>query len=70
MGLVRCADQAERSVPLEHREIGIEVVRRGHGVEDEIEPAAVALHLLRVPGDDHLVGAKPPRILRLAQERS
>ena len=47
-------------------QIGIEIVRRRHGVEDEIEPAGVVRHGVGVSGDADLVRAQTLAIGDLA----
>src|SRR6201996_4734477 len=42
--LVGEADEAEGGVELEQREVGVDVVRGGDAVEDEVEAAGVLLH--------------------------
>ena len=50
--LGRGADQGHRAVPLEQLQVGIEVVRRRHGVEDEVEAGAVVhINYTQVPHD-------------------
>ena len=48
MRLGRGTDQGHRAVPLEQLQVGIEVVRCCHGIEDEIELAGMARHGLGV----------------------
>lgn len=55
MWLGRGTDQGHRAIPLEQLQIGIEVVRRRDGVEDEIELAGVARHIVGVGGDTDLI---------------
>ena len=66
-GLGRGTDQGHRAVPLEQLQIGIEVVRRRHGVEDEIELAGEARHGVRVGGDADLVRTQALAIGDLAR---
>src|SRR3712207_8225907 len=44
----RSADEAHRPVPLQEHRIGVEIVRRRDGVEDEVEAAGMGLHLIRI----------------------
>ena len=66
MRLGRGADERHRAVTLEQLQIGIEAVRRRHGVEDEIEPAGVVRHGVGVSGDADLVRAQTLTIGDLA----
>jgi hypothetical protein len=66
---VRCADEGERAVDLEEVEVGVDVVIGGDGVEDEVEAAGVLLHLVRVAGDDDLVGSEAQGIVFFARRR-
>ena len=60
-------DQGHRAIPLEQLQIGIEVVRRRHGVEDEIELAGEARHIVRVGGNADLVRTQSLAIGDLAR---
>ena len=46
-------------------EIGIDVVVSRDGIEDEVEAAGVLCHLVRIAGDDYLVGAKTQSVFLL-----
>ena len=56
--LVGEADEAERAVELEEREVGVDVVRGGDAVEDEVEAAGVLAHGGGIFGEDDFVGAE------------
>jgi hypothetical protein len=57
-GFLGRADQHQVAVALQQVEVGVDVVRGGHGIQDEIEAAGLRRHLGLVLGDDHLVGAE------------
>ena len=52
------ADQHHGGVAFEQRQIGVEIVAGRNGVENEIEAVEVAVHLVAVFRDDHLVSAE------------
>ena len=56
------ADERERTVELQQRQVGVEVVLRGNAVEDEVEGAGVLGHRGRIGGDHDLVGAEAQAI--------
>src|SRR6185437_14171687 len=56
--LLRKADEAERGVELEEREVGVHIVRRGDAVEDEIEAACMTVHGGSVFAEDDFVSAE------------
>ncbi len=60
------AERAQGPVEAERRQVGRQVVRAGHGVEDEVEPPALPGHGLGVGRDHHVVGAEVQHVLRLA----
>ncbi len=62
----RHADEYQRRVEVEQREVGVEVVVGGDRVEDHVEAAGVAGHGVGVLRDDHFVGAQPPPVCDLA----
>ena len=43
-------------------DVGVDVVIRGYGVEDEVKAAGVLLHLVGIAGNDDLIRAKAQRI--------
>src|SRR5918996_3677213 len=67
MRAFRHTDETEYAVALEQLQIPIEAVRRGDGVEDEIELAKVALHLGGIGRNHYVGGAKPPRVTSLCR---
>jgi len=52
------ADQGHGAVALEQVEERIQVVRRGHGVEDEVQAVGDLGHFVRVLRHHHPVGAQ------------
>ena len=60
------ADEDHRAVALQQRRVGVEVVRRGHRVEDQVEADRVLQHRVGILRDDALVGAEALRVVRLA----
>ena len=65
-GLLGGTDEHEVAVPLEKVQVGVDVVRRGDGVEDEVEGARLRGHLGLVGGHDDLVSAEPLPVSDLA----
>ena len=59
------ADQHQRAIALEQRGIGIKVVAGGHGVEDQVEAAAMRLHLRAIARNHHLVRTEVVPVLPL-----
>ena len=62
--LVRRSDEDQRAIALQQREIRVQVVVRGDGIQDEVEAAQMLLHFCFVFGDDDFIGAQSARILR------
>ena len=60
------ADKGKIAVAAKKCNVGVDIVIGGNGVQDEIEAAGVLLHLVRVAGDNHFVGAEAKRIFLLA----
>ncbi len=60
------ADLAQRSVALQEHEVGVDVVRRGHRVEDEVEAAGLGRHGVRVLRQHDFVGPERFRVRHLA----
>lgn len=60
------ADQHHGAVTLECVEERVQVVRRGHGVEDEIQGVVLRRHLRFVFGNHHFAGAQAQCISTLA----
>ncbi|EXI66032.1 MAG: hypothetical protein AW08_02771 [Candidatus Accumulibacter adjunctus] len=54
----RGADQDHRAVALEQLQIGVELVRCGHGIQDEIELVGQRSHLFAAAGDAYRVGTE------------
>lgn len=55
----RRADQGHRPVAFQETDKGVKVVRRGNGVDDEVETLAVRRHFVRIARNDHFVRAEP-----------
>ncbi len=69
MGAVRHAHQALRTVALEERHVGVQIVGCRNRVQDEVKAGGVARHLLGVLGDHHLVSAQTLGIRGFARRR-
>ena len=65
-GLFRRADQCDVAIAAQKLNVGVDVVIRRDGVEDEVEAVGVLLHLVRVAGNHDFVGAQPKRVVLLA----
>src|SRR5438477_4734993 len=61
------ADHGKIAVHAEYIDVGIDVVIRGDGVENEIEAGGMLLHLVRVARENNFIGAEPERVLRLGR---
>jgi hypothetical protein len=66
-GLGWRANLGQGSVPFQQREVGIDVVLRRNGVENEMEAVEVFFHLVLIAGDNDLVRAELQGILRFAR---
>jgi hypothetical protein len=64
--LFRRAHHGDVAVAAEEVDVGVDVVFGGDGVEDEIETAGVLRHLIRVTGDDDLIGSEAKGVVPLA----
>ena len=56
------ADLREGAVAFQQQEVGVDVVLRGHGVENEMETVEMFLHLVFVFGIDDFIRAEPQGI--------
>jgi len=65
--LARRADQDQGAVPRQELEVGVQAVRRGDGVDDEVEAARVLRRRLGVLGDHGLVGAETVGVRHLVR---
>ena len=54
----RGANQRHGTIAFQQRGEGIEIVRRRHGVEDEVEAFDVGRHLVVVARHHHIIGAQ------------
>ena len=62
----RCADQCHGAIEFQQHQKGVQIVRRRHGVEDEIEAAGMRGHFVRVFGHHNFLGPQPQRVVALA----
>ena len=60
------ADEHERAVETQGRQIPRDRVVVGHRVDDQVEAAAGGSHLSRIGGEDHVVCAQASRVALLA----
>ncbi len=58
----RNTDQHEGAVAFQEREAGVEIVRRGNGIDEEIEMLRPFLHRFFVVRDHDLVRAQAHRV--------
>ena len=60
------ADVHQRAVEFQRRDVGVDVVRIGHGVDDELKLVRHALHLRGIGGNHHVVRAEAFGVRRFA----
>ena len=63
----RNADLRERAVAFQQGEVGVDVMLRGHGVEDEMKTAGLFFHFVFVLGVDDFVRAQSQSVLHLVR---
>jgi len=61
-GTVWRTQKHENGVAFEQVDVGVDIVIRRNGVQDQVEATRVGLHGLRVVGHDHFVGTEAQRI--------
>ncbi len=67
MRIARHAEQAHCTITLEQLQIVIQIMRRGHRIQNEIHTAGVLLHFLVILRHHHFIGTQTPGIFGLAR---